>query len=118
MDDLFSSLETLNLPEEVKTQLRSLRPESIPNLDVLTNRLSLVRTFTERSFKTAATNLTPVPPFEAFTATSGVEPVIGYPGRFSIVERVRSQRLAQWRNQPDDCARWARALADALDPED
>jgi hypothetical protein len=118
MEDLVNSLDALDLPEHVKTLLRTLQPTPIPNLDVLVSRLSLIRTFTERSFDAAAGGLVPVPPFETFIASSEVEPVIGYPGRFSIVERVRSQHLLQWNSQPDDRARWAHTLAEVLDPSD
>jgi hypothetical protein len=118
MEDLFESFEALNLPDAVKNRLRLLQPSPIPNLDVLVNRLSLLRTFTERTFCVAVEDLSAAPSFETFTAISDVEQVIGYPGRFSVVERVRSKRLPEWSSNPGDRARWARTLVDALDPND
>jgi tetratricopeptide (TPR) repeat protein len=118
MDDLLKSLDALDLPEAVKAQIRALRPEPVANLDSVVRRLSLLRTFTERTFVAAAGDLSPVPSFDTFTAAASVEPLIGYPGRFAIVERVRGQQLAQWRGERDECARWARVLAAALDPTD
>jgi tetratricopeptide (TPR) repeat protein len=118
MDELLKSLESLDLPEAVKAQVRALRPAGADHLDAIVRRLSLLRTFTERTFAAATSDLLTAPSFEAVVSTPGVEPVIAYPGRFAIVERVRGQALAQWRGERDECARWARILADALDPDD
>jgi len=54
MTDLLSFLESADLQEEVKAQLRALQPPPVPHAADLVDRLSLLRTFTERLFAAAA----------------------------------------------------------------
>jgi hypothetical protein len=115
--DFVASLDKLNLPDALKAQLLQLRPPPLPNVDELTRRLSLVRTFTERTYAAAAGEL-PAPKFGAFASTSSVEPVIGCPGRFAVSERIRETHLKEWHAHADERTRLAQQLADALDAGD
>jgi len=118
MSEFLASLDRLNLPDDVKAQLRALQPPAMPHADTIVARLSLVRTFTERTYQAATLDLDEAPSFATFTEAAEVEPLVGYPGRFAIAGRARSQRLSHWVTRSEERARLAAALAKALDPGD
>ena len=119
MTDLLSFLESADLPEDVKAQLRALQPAPVPHATDLVDRLSLLRTFTERLFDAAAAGLEPLPSFSAFVAMPEVLAVAGYPGRFAIDAKTGVwDRIRRWLRDPASLSELARRYLDVLDPND
>jgi hypothetical protein len=119
MTDLLSFLESADLPEEVKAQLRALQPPPVPHAADLVDRLSLLRTFTERLFAAAAAGLEPPASFSAFVAMPEVLAVTGYPGRFAIDAKAGVwDRIRRWLREPASLSELARRYLDVLDPND
>jgi hypothetical protein len=119
MTDFLSLLDSADLPEHVKAQLRAAQPAPVPHAATLVNRLSLVRTFTERLFDVAAAGLEPQPTFSSFIATPDVASVVGYPGRFEVSDKTRLwERIAHWVQDRTGIDDLARRYLDVLDPND
>ena len=120
--DSLELLDALDLPDELRSKLREKLTASIsdalPGLSKLTSRLSLLRTFTQKSYHVAAEGLTTKPTFEEFVASRGVSPIVGYAGRHAIAGDTRTDNLSQWDANRVERARWVDALAGTLDPND
>lgn len=109
-------LSEASLSSEAMEMLKSLLPASLPHEEELSRRLSLLRTFTSKTYALACLELGDPPPMDKFLERVEANPVHQEMGRWAMCEGARNEAISgYWTEHPDERRKWAKRFAQALD---